>query len=466
MKQTILLIFSGALLSILLNSCTKNFLDKQPVSSALPNEISAEPLLAGAYQDFYNEYYTSNYIVNSDVMSDNAYAGGDNPAHFAIDKYQVTSTNDNLRKNWEQLYSAIKNCNIVLNYVPDISDPTVTETRRQEILGEASFLRAYHYFNLIRNWKEVPIILNVPGDLKEMFSKKSTTDEVYKQIITDLEFALQKVRETVPDKGVVSKGAVKALLAKVYAQKPNPDWNKVLEYCKAIESLGYDLVPDYASLFTLSGENSVESIWETQYDGSVHYNWITGMNTPFMWGDWKKFNIPSHNLIKAFDVAGDVIRKNASIKFVETSWTDDYWSQPVPVIYKYPDPDGKSNNYRIRYADIVLLRAEALTELNQIDNSINGARFWLNKIRKRVNLPNTTAITQTALRLAIEDERQLELAFEGHRMYDIIRTGRAVEIMNSQRDGSNNLLNYNVTENKLYFPLPQDELDRNPNINK
>jgi hypothetical protein len=464
MKSFSFYIITGLAGMLVLQSCKKDFLEKQPISDAMTNEISAEPLLAGAYDNMYDEYYTLDFLINGDVMADNCYAGGDNPANFSIDKFTVNATNGNLKRDWRYLYTYIKNCNIVLNYVPTLHDATLTDARRQEILGEASFLRAWHYFNLARTWKEAPVIRGVPGTVSEMFPSKKPADSIYAQIIRDLEYALPKVRTTVPNKGIISKGAVNALLAKVYAQKPNPDWNKVVSYCNAVTALGYDLVPDYASLFLTSGENSIESIWETQNDGVVHGNWITGMNTPWMWGDWKKFNIPTNNLVKAFDAEGDVVRKNASIKTVSTSWTDDYWAQPVPVINKYPDPDGKSNTYRLRYADILLLKAEALTELNQLDNA-TGAQFYVNKIRHRVGLGDTPATTQTALRLAVEKERQLELAFEGQRMYDLIRTGRAVAVMNAQQDGSGNPLNYNVTTDKLYFPISQDEIDTNPHIN-
>jgi len=464
MKRLVVFILTALPGLLLLQSCKKDFLDKEPISDATPDKITAEPLLQGAYDNMYDEYYTLDFLVNGDVMADNCYAGGDNAANFSIDKFTVNANNGNVKRDWKYLYTDIKNCNIVLAYVPTIQDRTLTEARRQEILGEAAFLRAWHYFNLIRTWKEVPIILDVPGTVSEMFPAKKPADLVYAQIIKDLEFALPKVRTTVPNKGLISKGCVNALLAKVYAFKPNPDWTKVSQYCDAVKALGYDLVPDFASLFSITGENSIESIWETQNDGGVHQNWITGMNTPFMWGDWKKFNIPSHTVVKAWTDAGDNVRKNASIRMVNTSWTDDYWPQPVPVIGKYPDPDGKSNTYRLRYADIVLLKAEALTELNQLDNA-TGAQFYLNKIRTRVGLANTPATTQAALRLAIEKERQLELAFEGHRMFDLIRTGRAVAVMNSVVDGAGNALNYNVTEDKLYFPISQDEVDTNPHIN-
>lgn len=465
MKRFSLYIAAGLVGMASFSSCTKDFLDKEPISDAIPSGITAEPLLEGAYAGIYDEYFTLDFLVNGDVMADNAYAGGDNAANFSIDEYTVNSNNGNVKRDWNYLFTNIKNCNIVLAYVPEITDRSLTDARRQEILGEAAFLRAWYYFNAIRSWKELPIILDVPGTVSEMFPSKKPADSVYAQIIKDLEFALTKVRETVPNKTLIGKGAVNALLAKVYAQKPNPDWSKVVQYCDAVTALGYNLLPNYADLFLTATTNSVESIWETQYDGSVRQNWLTGMNTPFMWGDWKKFNIPSHTVVKAWDAEGDAVRKNASIIYVTPSWTDDHWPKPTPVIYKYRDPDAKSHTFRLRYADILLMKAEALTELNQLDNA-TGAQFYVNKIRQRVGLGVTPATTQAALRLAVEKERQLELAFEGHRMFDLIRTGRAVAVMNAQVDGNGNPLTYNVTADKLYFPISQDEVDRNPNINK
>ncbi|MFY0254127.1 RagB/SusD family nutrient uptake outer membrane protein [Chitinophaga sp. 30R24] len=466
MKKLNIYIASGLLSVSALTSCTKDFLHKEMISNS--ETASAESLLQGAYDNLYDEYYTSDFLVNGDVMSDNTYAGGDNAANFAIDKFTVNSANGNVKRDWGYLYSDIKNCNLILSITPTADDKGLTDERRQQIMGEASFLRAWHYFNLIRSWKEVPVITGVPTDLPSMYVTKKPADTVYAQIISDLEFALTRVRETPPNnnKGIVTKGCVNALLAKVYAQKPNPDWNKVSSYCDAVTAGGYDLVADFASLFQTSGKNNVESIWETQFDGSVHQNWIAGMNTPFMWGDWKKFNIPSHAIVAAWDAENDQVRKDASVQFVNVSWTDDYWAQPVPVIFKYNDPDGKSNTYRLRYADILLLKAEALTELNKLDNTPAGAQYYINKVRHRAKLGDTPAATQAALRLAVEKERQLELAFEGQRWYDLVRTNRAVAVMNALKDGNDNALNYNVTADKLYFPISQDEVDNNPNINK
>lgn len=400
-------------------------------------------------------------MAGSDVRSDNAYAGGDNPNIFQIEQFKENAVNQVVQRDWEYLYKNIKNVNVILNYVPDMEDSRLSAERKDEILGEAATLRAWHYFNLVRLWGSVPIVIKAPDNVASTFESKKPVEEVYQQIIADLEYALPKVRTEVPDKGVVSKGVVNALLAKVYAQKPNPDWAKVNTYCDAVTALGYNLAGDYAALFQVSGENSVEAIWETQFDGVQHENWIVGMMTPWMWGDWKKFYIPTHDLANAFDAAGDAVRKVVSIKRENTSWTDDFWPQPVALVSKYPE--AKVNTHRLRYADILLLKAEALVEANQLDDALEIIN---ERIRQRVGLGPRTAADQAAARQVVWQERRLELAFEGHRWYDLLRTGTAVATMNAQKDGDGNLLGYAVTENKLYFPIPQNEVDRNPNINK
>ncbi|ATL49705.1 RagB/SusD family nutrient uptake outer membrane protein [Chitinophaga caeni] len=451
-----------------MSACTKDFLDKKPISEALPEDVTAQPLLDAAYNNMYDEYYTNDYLVNGDVMSDNAYAGGDNVANFSIDKYTVNSTNGNVVRDWRYLYTDIKNCNLILNFVPTMQDPNITEERREQILGEASFLRAWHYFNLVRSWKEMPIPTEVPSNLGEMYLPKQSSDSVFKRILADLDFAATRVRSTselANGRDSISTGAVNALYAKVYATMPNPDWNKVVEYCTKVEDAGYILEPEFAKLFAMGTVNNPESIWETQYDGVVHQNWIAGMNTPFMWGDWKKFNIPSHTIVNAYLDEKDTVRYKASIVYVTPSWTDDYWGIPTPVIGKYTDSEGRNTTYRLRLADILLLKAEALVELNQLADAPGGAAYYINMVRQRAHLGKTTATTKEDLKLAVEKERQLELAFEGHRMFDLIRTKRAVTVMNSVKDGDGNPLNYNVTEDELYFPMSQTEIDNNPNIN-
>lgn len=470
MKTKIYSLAALAALTLTVQSgCKKDFLEKNPINQvtadvAFVNKAAAEKLLQGAYDGMYNDYHIWDYMINGDVTADNAYAGGDNQANIQIDLFTVNSTNGNVGRDWSSLYSDIKNANEVLENVPNIKDAALdVGNRRNEILAEASTLRAYMYFNLVRLWGAVPLVLKTPASLSEMQPAKASVDQVYAQIIKDLEFAAANAKTTSANKGIITKGVANALLAKVYASKPNPDWTKVLQYCDATIANGYSLFPNFNGLFNEANENNSEAIWEMQYDGwgGQHGNWMPSV---IVGTGWKRFCTPTNDLVKAFDDEGDVIRKNASIYFSNATtegWSDDYWAKSnYPYINKYR-ADDKSNSYIIRLADILLLKAEALNEVSATGWS--AAKTIVNQIRNRVSLGSTPAADQASMRLAIEKERRLELAFEGHRWFDLLRTNRAIAVMNAQKNGVGANLNYNVTPAKLYFPIPQAELDRNPN---
>lgn len=468
---------------ITLNSCEK-FLELEPKSEgvAVTNTTAdsvffksaseLEAALAGAYADFKNEYYQLDYFVNGDAQSDDAYAGGDNPANFQIDDYRLDATNSNVSRDWRYLYSTIGKVNTVINNAGAVNDPALTDDRRAEIVGEASFIRAFMYFQLTQLWGDVPLQLtevktisaaNLAEIYPIIFPARATQAEVYRQIITDLESALTKVRTTAQNKGFVTKGAVNAMLAKVYATQEPHDWNKVQQYCDAVIAGNYSLLADYDQLWNNQNENSPESIFEINYNGGItDGNWGTKI---FRGLDWKKFNLPSNDLVKAFDAEGDMKRKNASIIFLDVTgkWSDAHWPQTqYPFINKYRNfNEGSNQNYIfIRLADILLLKAEALNELG----NPGGAATLVNQIRTRVNLPNTTATTQADMRLAIEKERRLELAFEGHRWFDLKRTGRAIDVVNAAVGPNNQPLGYQLTPNRLVWPIPQGDLDKNTKL--
>jgi hypothetical protein len=296
-----------------------------------------------------------------------------------------------------------------------------------------------------------------------LFPKRSPMADIYAQIILDLEKALATVNATALNKNIVTKGAVNAMLAKVYATIEPHDWNKVLNYCNGVIAGPYSLLPSYDMLWDNQHENSVESIFEINYEGTASSgNWGASM---FMGMDWKKFNIPSNDLVAAFDAENDMIRKNASIIFLDVTgkWTDSHWPQKTyPFLYKYriytwPSPQ---NYIFIRLADILLLKAEALNETGDL----SGAAALVNQVRSRVSLPNTTANTQAAMRLAIEKERRLELAFEGVRWFDLKRTGRAIEVINSVTSFGGVDFRYSIAPYQLLWPIPQAELDKNSQL--
>jgi hypothetical protein len=298
-----------------------------------------------------------------------------------------------------------------------------------------------------------------------IFPARTPQADVYNQIINDLETALANVQTTAAHKGIVTKGAVNAVLAKVYATRVPADWNKVLAYCNDVVAGGYSLLPNYDDLWNNTAENTAESIFEINYNGGASDgNWGVKI---FRGLDWKKFNLPSNDLVKAFEAEGDVVRKNASVTFQDVSgkWSDAHWPQTqYPFINKYRKFDeGSNQNYIfIRLADILLLKAEALNE----NGDLAGAMLLVNQIRKRAKLADTNAANKEAARSVIAKERRLELAFEGHRWYDLKRTGKAIDVMNNAVGPNGENLGYNLTQDRLLWPIPQSELDKNTKLSQ
>src|SRR5690349_207901 len=414
MKTKITNIICFGLAALIAISC-EDFLEKTPVSQgrAITNTdadsllyktaADVEAALNGVYGDFKNEYFMLDMFLNGDAQSDDAYAGADNPDIFQIDDLDMMATNANASRDWAYLYSTIGKANRVINNVELVPDPALSEGRKQEIKGEASFIRAYANFQLVQLFGDVPLVTQEvrsisSANLEEiyplLFPERVSAEAVYEQIFADLEFALGTVRTTAPDKGYATVGAVNALLAKVYATHEPHDWEKVKQYCDAVIQGGYALLPEYDQLWNNAHENSSESIFEINcYDWDTGGNWGVFM---FYGDDWKKFNIPSNDLVAAFDAEGDEIRKNASIAFLNVTgkWTDPHWpASKYPFVNKYRDFSGAQNFIIYRLADILLLKAEALNELGDVD----GAAALVDQVRARVDLDPTPAATQAEM---------------------------------------------------------------------
>lgn len=483
MKKIHLFYLAGVI--VMLQSC-EDFLDLKPKSNGIAitntsadsvlykSAAEAEAALAGTYADFKNEYFELDYFVNGDAQGDDAYAGADNPDNFQIDDYEIIATNRNVSRDWGYLYGTIGKANRVINNVPKVTDPTLTASRKTEMVAEASFIRAFCYFHIVQLWGDAPLQLKdlktlSPKTLPEVYELVYPAPvpqaEIYAQIIVDLETAAVGARTTAEHKGFATKGAANALLAKVYATQEPHDWEKVNDYCEDVMDGGYSLLTEYDHLWDNAHENSSESIFEINYfGGGVDHNWGTEMFRGF---NWKKFNVPSNDLVSAFDAEGDVIRKNASVIFEDVTgkWSDNHWPQNhFPFLNKYRHfvKPSDQNYIFIRLADIMLLKAEALNELGDLP----GAKSLVDQIRARVDLNPTPANSKEAMRLAIEKERRLELAFEGHRWFDLRRTGRAIPVINAVKDGSGASLGYNLTETRLVWPVPQAELDKNVNLSQ
>jgi SusD family. len=471
--------------ALLLVACNSDFLKKVPESSLTSGNIKsatdAEGLLTGAYNKLATvDYYQYDRFMATDGMSDNCYINGDNTTgEHPLENFTVTASNSKVQDMWTDLYRTVTAANAVLDNVPSVTDPLWNSTNRKtQVLGEASFLRALAYYNLVTMFGGVPIILSQDNGGVYYPSRNKAT-EVYAQIVEDLQYA-ESVLPTTPYKseyGRATKGAAEALLAKAYAQEG--DYTNCLVYCnKLIASGVYSLVSDFANLWGSANKNTSESIFEIQTptSGTPYGFWGTEIFDYVAADGWPKRDIGSYDLVQAFKTAGDTKRYNATFNWqianASFNMPLNAWdaSAAIPFMNKMPDPNnwaGSDNIIVIRLADIMLLAAEANNQLGNTSTSI----AQLNQIRTRAGLANTTATTKGALALAILNERRLELVHECTRWNDLVRadangTLNLVTLMNSQVNSYGVNLNYNMNTDKhqFIFPIPSADLLLNPNL--
>jgi len=500
------IIYKGFLilsLSVISISCQKFLEDKPKTSLTTGNSYTTasdiEAALNGCYNLFYSaDYYQWEYVMIGDVGSDNAYPGGNNEeTFFDFNRHNLPASNHHNYVNWGALYRGIARSNILLDKINTITDATLTAERKNQIIGEASFLRAFNYYQLVKLYGGVPIELSSnTADPSVTRKARATETEVYDQIVLDLELAANNLPDnygTVAsiNKVRATKGSANALLAKVWAQRSNRDYTKVLTYADlVINGAGaYSLASNYADLFDGAHYFNSESILEIPFQEG---NWSASS-----WGvqlflapedGWQKYCVPSKDLVAAYDDQGDAVRKNANIVFMTRdangaliSWPDENWNPckdstiGIPFNFKQKHPGGWASGddyYLLRLADIILLKAEAQNETG----ASAAAIATLNIIRNRAGLTSLlTTLTKDETKSAILTERRLELAFEGQRWDDLVRSGTAVTTMNNLNDhtyscvadipGNPVKMDYShLTAQHVFLPIPQLEIDANPNL--
>lgn len=476
-------IFAASVIVLLsASSCKKDFLDRAPISQMNGNNFykTAEDMknaLSAAYGglQYSGLYYSSMHIIG-DLRSDdteitNPAAGTD---MVAVDNFQNLATTSISSTTWAGHYQAIQSVNIVIEKIDAVAMDANLKTR---YIAEAKFLRALMYFNLVRIFGDVPLVTKVINNPQEGYNYgRNASSEVYAQIIDDLTYAENNLPfEFIgADIGRATKGAAMSLLGKVYLTQKN--WSLAASKLKQVidqtASNKYQLMPTYAGVFGIANENNRESIFEVQFkkgatnEGSPFTNQFApiGSGTAVVAvGNPLGQNIPTTSINNAYE-ANDA-RKALSMRnsyvlgtsTVQHNYIVKYLGVPAANL------DSDNNWIILRYADVLLMYAEALNEQGYV---VDGPAFtYLNQIRTRAGLPIKTSdnatlalrvADQAAFRLAIEQERRVELAFEGHRWFDLVRTGRALTL----------LAGNGMQAHHILFPIPQSQIDINPALIK
>lgn len=470
MKSTFYLL----LLSFLTLFSCQGILDKDPLGildagSFLQTSEDAVQAINAAYESLlFNNANNNFYWAFAEVTSDEAIVGGDGSRAgiVELDFFTYTPRTQEFNDFWKVNYNGISQCNTVIEKVPGIE---MDETLKNRILGEAYFLRAYYYFLLTQVFGDVPLLIRVtpPDELK---IPKTPKAEIYDQIVADCDQAAAWLPVDYPgaQTGRATKGSAYALAAKTFIYQK--DWNKALEYITKVKGLGiYALVADYQDNFQKETQNNSESVWEIQ-----HANLELGVGN-FLNQWWRSKKVDGYGFaevtaefVAAFE-SGDPRRK-----FTVAMNNEDYFGHVYKPSYsstgfgvrKYLQvdstvtqvSDGDINYTAIRYAEVLLWEAEALAELGQVQE----AQAPLEEVRARARAqsddPANTLLPilttdKKEITDAIRHERQVELGFEMHRFFDLVRWGIAADLIPDFQPDKHEV-----------FPLPQTEIDLNASL--
>lgn len=478
----------------------KKYLDRIPLDSINPEtffktEDDAVAAVNGAYQPLQWPKLYNFQIWGTDIWAGNSIVGAgggtDGIATQDVSNFVTTTANEAALDLWRGPSPGILRCNVVLREVPKMN---ISQGIKNRVIGEAKFLRGNYYFILVRAFGDVPLITTAPLTPDDAFLYPSRTAKalVYEQIVQDLTEAISLLPArgtyTGNDIGRASKGSAAGLLAKVYLTLGN--YQKTIELCEQVTSLGYVLNEVYSDNFNPLKKNGPESLFEVQYYGKANNadffgnndnmsSWVSTFtgprNSDFVAGAYG-WNQPTQEFVSQYET-GD-LRKDQTIlyeggpdfdgKVYKKSYSVTGYNLRKFLVTKAISPDFNTNpaNFPVlRYADVLLMQAEALNESGRTADAQATATTAnnggpLNRVRKRAGLNNVTGLDQATLREQIRKERRLELAFEGQQWFDITRYDKAqyfVPFLHS-------IGKTNATVKHLVLPIPQKEIDANKHL--
>jgi hypothetical protein len=478
-KLNLKFLASLIILLTITTACSDDFVDVAPNSENSEDYFNSEAdyqnALIGAYDMLQSTYVN---VLLGEIASDNTLCGGEN-ANDVIGFQQIddmihTPENSNLRDLWSWMFAGVNRA----NYIMEFKDKT-DFTGKEQVLAQTRFLRAYYYFELVKWFGDVPLMV----DKRLLFGDQFVVDrtpkaEVYAQIELDLIYAADNLPYVQSEAGRITKGAAQALLGKAYLYQDKFD-----EAATVLESVimngPYDLAATPSDIFELINENNIESVFEVQYSElegagfgclqcsegnvAVGFSGVRNYVGPTFSSGFS-FNVPVQEVVDEFE-PGD-LRKDVAILDID-AWAAStgatfgtgyehtgYFNRKYLPRTRSANATGdrnltNPNNYRsIRFADVLLMAAEAFNRKASPDDA--KAQGYLNRVRRRAfgDTMHDVAFTGSALTDAIYHERRVELMGEGHRFFDLVRTGRAALEINGFISGKHEL-----------FPIPSIEIE-------
>jgi starch-binding outer membrane protein, SusD/RagB family len=512
MKQIKIFIYLLIAVTIF-SSCKKDFLTLYPEGNLnegnfYKSTADFQQSLVGAYaplRDVCNMAYNMDEIRADNTRYDYNAKDRGNALAENLTNFLDASDNPLILTRYQADYNGISRTNVILDRIATITFQ-MADADKNQIIGETKALRAYYYFDLVKNYGGVPLALHEVKSPNDAFLPRATADDTYKQIISDLKDAyglLAAPTFSGPQSGRITKGTVGTVLGSVYLQMK--DYASAIPYLKDVTAMGYSLYPVYRDIFNPANKNgNKEIIWDVQYQSGT-----TGQQSDFIYrftplttntlnilgvsfnntvGGW---NVPTDDLVSLFSTADQ--RFDASIGIVEGTidantnfnptrvasvinyvpapgtvakyFIRKYYYPPYPNLYRNTD----QNWPLYRYSDVKLMLAECLNETNKPGEALP----YLNDVRSRAfgaGNGQITTLNQPALRDSIAKERRLELCFENKRYQDLIRTGQAITVLTAygakmkQQYGYLLPQTYNVTQNRLLYAIPLREIQLNPKL--
>lgn len=432
------------------------------------------------------EHWYLDLLLIADSHADNAYVGATGAEVVPFEDNSIEGSNSVLSRDWDRYLADVAVANKLICSIDDVKDATLTTDERNSYKAQATIFRSMVWFDMVRLWGDFPLITTIAGDITSetvedvypsYFPPQNTELEVYQQMETDLLEAIKYAPDNkADDKTLFTKSVARTLLAKIYAEKPIRDYEKVITYCDALATDGFDLIEKFGDFYVLNdaktdlkNRNTKESILEAQFNiGNGNWcSWMYGRDI-LDWDynfTWAKWITPSRDLINAYKAEGDKIRSEQSIVYYECNWSNYYPADNYPFMYKCRS---KFNSIiKFRYADILLLKAEALIVGTTPD--LEAAAKIIDRIRERAGLgklSNSVRTDKNAMVEALLKERRLELALEGQRWFDLVRFDKVEEVMNAvyAKDSGRKAQRNPFNAFSYRLAIPQGAIDANDNL--